>query len=331
MNCWAEIEKPILMLSPMAGYTDSAFRIVCKEQGANLLMTELISADAIAHFVLKIKDKRLKIEEIENPTYKLMNFEKQEMPVIVQLFGKHPEKFAVAAHWIEENMKPSGIDINMGCPARKVVGSDHGATLLRDQERGVEVVKAVRAATNLPLSVKTRLGWENDEEILEFGPKLIAAGVDALIIHGRTYKDGFQNISRWNNIHKLKANSLKLKANVVVIGNGDIKNYQDIKKKLGNLDGVAIGRGAVGNPFIFNSKYKELSNKDKLAIKKHTIVEHAKLAFKLKGEKGIIELRKHLLAYFRGHSHAKQLRKKFVTVEDTEDIKDVLTSIDIIE
>lgn len=317
-NYLQDLQKPILMLSPMAGYTDSAFRIVCKSQGANLLMTELVSADAIVHFVNKNKDLK------ENPTYKLMEFQKKEMPIIIQLFGKDPEKFALAAAWIEKNLKPAGIDINMGCPAKKVVGSDHGATLLRDQERGVAVVKAVREATKLSLSVKTRLGWENDNEILEFAPKLIEAGVDALIIHGRTYKDGFSGEARWKNIYKLKALSSKLKADFVVIGNGDIKEFGDIKKKIKNLDGVAVGRGAVGNPFVFNSNFVDLSEKEKLERKKQLILEHSKLAFEIKGEKGIIELRKHLLAYFRGHSRAKELRKNFVQVKNFTDVERVL-------
>lgn len=332
-NIWQKLKKPILLLAPMAGYTDSAFRIVCKKQGANLLMTELVSADAVAHFALKRKAKseKLKTNEgdlLKNPTYKLMEFEKVEMPIIVQLFGKDPEKFAVATKWIEENLKPSGIDINMGCPAKKVVGSDHGATLLRDQERGVAVVKAVRAATSLPVSVKTRLGWESDDEILEFGPKLIAAGVDALIIHGRTYRDGFSNTARWENIHKLKAKSEKLKAKVIIIGNGDIRSQADINQKIGNLDGVAIGRGAVGNPFIFNSGFEKLSDAKKFKVKKETILEHARLAFEIKGEKGIVELRKHLLSYFRGHPRAKELRKQFVTVKTVEEIAFVLKTID---
>jgi len=320
-NYLQDLKKPILMLSPMAGYTDSAFRIICKGQGASLLMTELVSADAIAHFVNKNKDLE------ENPTYKLMEFRKAEMPIIVQLFGKHPEKFAAAAAWIEKNLSPAGIDINMGCPAKKVVGSDHGATLLRDQERGVAVAKAVREATKLPLSVKTRLGWERDDEILEFAPKLIAAGADALIIHGRTYKDGFSGQARWENIYQVKNEVRSKNYGTIVIGNGDIREHKDIKKRLKNLDGVAIGRGAVGNPFVFNKEYIGLSEEKKIGLRKKTILKQAKLALNYKGGKGIIELRKHLLSYFRGHERAKELRKEFVKVKNIADIKEVLSRI----
>ncbi|MFA5158237.1 MAG: tRNA-dihydrouridine synthase family protein [Patescibacteria group bacterium] len=335
-NVWTKLKKPILMLSPMAGYTDSAFRILCKEQGASLLMTELVSADAISHFVGKSEarnpndeaNSKSQIQKIkQNPTYKLMEFQKAEMPIIVQLFGKHPEKFAVAAKWIEKNIKPAGIDINMGCPAKKVVKSDHGATLLRDQERGVAVVKAVRAATNLPLSVKTRLGWDRDDEILEFGPKLIAAGADALIIHGRTYKDGFSNQARWETIYRIKSEIRNPNNEVKIIGNGDIRSNQDIKEKISNLDGVAIGRGAIGNPFIFNADFEKLSDSEKLEAKKKLALRHAELAFETKGEKGIIELRKHLLLYFRRHERAKELRKKFVEVKNLDQIKEVIALV----
>jgi len=335
-NYLQDLKKPILILSPMAGYTDSAFRIVCKSQGANLLMTELISADAIAHFVAKKQDARNKLQTNHksqiikfktNSTYKLMEFRKAEMPIIVQLFGKHPEKFAVAAAWIEKNLSPAGIDINMGCPAKKVVGSDHGVTLLRDQVRGIEVVKAVRAATKLPLSVKTRLGWERDDEILEFAPKLIAAGVDALIIHGRTYKDGFSGEARWENIYQVKNEVRSKNYGTIVIGNGDIREHKDIDKRLKNLDGVAIGRGAVGNPFVFNKEYAGLSEEKKIDLKKKIILEQAGLALDNKGKKGIIELRKHLLSYFRGHERAKELRKEFVKVKNLADIKEVLCRI----
>ena len=284
-------------------------------------MTELVSADAIAHFVNKNKDLE------ENPTYKLMEFRKAEMPIIVQLFGKHPEKFAAAAAWIEKNLSPAGIDINMGCPAKKVVGSDHGATLLRDQERGVAVAKAVREATKLPLSVKTRLGWERDGEISEFAPKLIAAGADALIIHGRTYKDGFSGQARWENIYQVKNEVRSKNYGTIVIGNGDIREHKDIKKRLKNLDGVAIGRGAVGNPFVFNKEYIGLSEEKKIDLKKKIILEQAGLVLDNKGEKGIIELRKHLLSYFRGHERAKELRKEFVKVKNIADIKEVLSRI----
>ncbi|TSC93753.1 MAG: nifR3 family TIM-barrel protein [Candidatus Berkelbacteria bacterium Athens1014_28] len=307
-------------------------------------MTELVSADAVAHFARKVSEnpkseirnpkqiQNLKFQISNNPTFKLMQFQKEEMPIVVQLFGKNPENFAKAAVWIEKNLKPAGIDINLGCPAKKVVRSGHGVALLKDPKLAVEIVKATCRATTLPVSVKTRLGFENDDEILELASKLISAGISALIIHGRTYKDGFSGEARWENIYQLKVKSEKLKvkgekSKIKIIGNGDIRSYEDIQNKLKNLDGVAIGRGAIGNPFIFNSSFEKLSDGEKLEIKKKIALEHAKLAFEFFGDHGIIELRKHLLHYFKGNSQAKELRKKFVTVKSVEDVEGVLLEV----
>ncbi len=246
---WKRIDKPLLVLAPMAGYTDSAYRTLCRGFGADITMSELVSADSIYHSANKwsknlrchpelvfdstltlsstlrkepsrstssgpecklkagsdsnesrverdsgsstgeIPDKVQNDRKVGNKTLEMLRFHKNERPFVIQLFGKYPKKFAFAAKWVEENLKPDGIDINMGCPARKVVGSDHGAALLKDHKLACEIVNAVKENISIPLSVKTRLGWEDDDEILEFAPKLVDAGVDAIIIHGRTYKD----------------------------------------------------------------------------------------------------------------------------------------------
>jgi nifR3 family TIM-barrel protein len=256
-------------------------------------------------------------------TLSMAKFREEERPIVVQLFGKYPEKFAYAAEWVAVHLKPDGIDINMGCPARKVVGSDHGAALLKNPELAIEIVKAAKSQISIPLSVKTRLGWDDDNEILEFAPKLIDAGADALIIHGRTYKDGFKNRARWENIYKLKADCCKLKA---VIGNGDIQNYEDAieKSELNGikLDGVAIGRATFGKPWIFSKKLVADSHELKAAIS-----EHAKLCYEAKGDHGIIEFRKHLLAYLRGFSKAKGMRLMAVKIETLSDVTDIINLI----
>ena len=313
----------------MAGYTDSAFRMLCREYGADITMTELISADAIAYGKLKVHkvDKVHKVEGKNQNTAELLNFDDREKPLVVQLFGKYPEKFALAAKWITEELKPDGIDINMGCPARKVVGSDHGAALLKDHDLAVKIVKAVKENTNLPVSVKTRLGWERDDEILEFAPKLIEAGVDALIIHGRTYKDGFKNVSRWENIYKIKDLSLKIKDKIAIIGNGDIHSYEEAieKSKSGDiqLDGVAIGRASFGCPEIFSPKKLSAISYQLPGL----ILRHATLNYETKGEHGIIEFRKHLLSYLKGFAGAKELRVQAVKIKTLEDVVSILKNI----
>lgn len=327
-NIWArKNNKPLLILAPMAGYTDSAFRQLCRSYGADIVMTELVSADAIAYGKLCISYhvSSIRAEGKNRNTAELLSFNNAERPLVVQLFGKYPEKFAKAAKWISEELKPDGIDINMGCPARKVVGSDHGAALLKNHNLAVEIVEAVKENTNLPVSVKTRLGWSEDDEILEFAPKLIDAGINAIMIHGRTYKDGFKGKARWQNVYKVKSEILNPK-NVAIIGNGDIMSYQEAIDRADNgpvmLDGVAIGRAVFGKPWIFNDKF-QMSN-----VKlKDIIMHHALLAYESKGERGIIELRKHLLAYIKGFSGAKELRKELVTVINVTQIEEILSRI----
>ena len=337
-NFWLRKDnRPNLILSPMAGYTDSAFRQICKEFGADIVMTELISADGIFHNKnLKSQTSNLKstpqnkknIFLRQDKTLALMQFEEVEQPIVVQLFGKYPEKFAFAAKWVTENIKPDGIDINMGCPARKVVGSDHGAALLKNHALAVEIVQAVKEQIKIPLSVKTRLGWENDDEILKFAPELVKAGIDAIIIHGRTYKDGFKYSARWKNIYEVKSEFLKAKSYQLkaVIGNGDIKSYEEAIEKSESggvkLDGVAIGRAAFGNPFVFSDKLEAKSYQLKALI-----LHHAKLAYQTKGDHGIIEFRKHLLVYIKGLPNAKKLRTDAVKIESVEDVNKVISKL----
>lgn len=329
MNIWTRVDKPLLVLAPMAGYTDSAFRELCRGFGADIVMTELISADAIYHNKkLKAKSSKLKAKELidSDKTLQMMKFSEKERPIVVQLFGKYPEKFAYAAKWVAENLKPDGIDINMGCPARKVVGSDHGAALLKNPKLACEIVKVVRESIKLPLSVKTRLGWESDDEILGFAPKLIEAGADALIIHGRTYKDGFKKKARWGNIYKVKQYTVNSKRDTAIIGNGDISSYEEAMERAEaggiKLDGVAIGRKSFGNPMIFSKKLEANSSKLKAII-----LHHAKLAYERKGDHGIIEFRKHLLAYLKGFDRAKELRREAVSIESIDDVNSIIQKL----
>jgi len=364
----------------MAGYTDSAFRALCRRFGADVVMTELISADAVAYGKFKVTQSSLrrqgstiakvechkgeltfnKVEGKNQATGDLLSFFEEERPLVVQLFGKYPEKFAEAAKWITESLKPDGIDINMGCPAKKVVKSGHGVALMKNPDLAIEIIKAVKENTNLPVSVKTRLGWENKDEILEFAPKLVAAGhacrqagIDAIIIHARTYKQGFKGAADWENIYKVKA----MLPEVCVIGNGDVQsilnndvissgrspvershgisptpplaggrndnNNNEAIQQCSNLplDGVAIGRAVFGKPWIFS--------KDSVSAKElnKTILTHAELVYAAKGDYGLIEFRKHLLAYLKGNPQAKELRKEAVAISTISDIKNIVRKI----
>jgi len=347
-NFWKKLKRPIKVLAPMAGYTDSAFRLICKKFGADVVISELISADAVAYGKFSVVSSQLSVKATSNrahSTAELLSFYEAERPFVIQLFGKNPENFAKAAKWVTKNLKPDGIDINMGCPARKVVGSDHGAALLKNPELAVEIVKAVEENTNLPVSVKTRLGWENDGEILEFAPLLVDAGIDAIIIHGRTYKDAFKGMARWENIYKVKE---MFGDKLVVIGNGDLKDScqpclpagrlsvvscQQGRNQLSetknatpeinniSLDGFAIGRASFGKPWVFE---KNTDDSKQITDLKKIILEHAKLSLDSKGERGIIEFRKHLLAYLRGFPDAKKLRMEAVQISNVPDIEAIL-------
>jgi tRNA-dihydrouridine synthase B len=324
-NFWKKLKKPFLMLAPMAGYTDSAFRMLCKDFGADVVVTELVSADAIAFgkFEVNKSKTRVCVSATKNhSTAELLSFYEKERPIVIQLFGKNPENFAKAAKWVWENLKPDGIDINMGCPARKVVGSDHGAALLKNPNLACEIVQAVRENCDCPVSVKTRLGWEEDGEILAFVPLLIDAGISAITIHGRTYKDGFKGKARWENIYKVKE---MMGEKLIVIGNGDYGLESRIKsQESSTLDGVAIGRATFGEPLIF-SVSKEAPSIGKV------ILRHAELAIDTKGEHGIIEFRKHLLAYLKGFPEAKALRAEAVKVETLKEITEIVSKLGKVE
>jgi len=305
MSIWEKIKKPILALSPMADYTDSPFSLMCKNGGVDLIYREMVSADAIVH----------KSEK----TLAMANFDKKECPIILQIFGSEPDVMANAAHILEKKYKPDGIDINMGCPARKIVSDFNGASLMKDYKKAIAIVRAVKKVIKAPLSVKTRLGWDNEEEILKFAPILEKAGIDAIAIHGRTKQQGYSGQANWDMIGRVKK---KLKIPVLV--NGDIIDVASFYSaiKITKADGVLIARGALGRPWIFNN-IKDGKDEISKNIKK-IILEHAKLHIKQYGDRGMITLRKHLIYYVKGMPNAKALREKLVKVKSLEELESIL-------
>ncbi|MBU4332266.1 tRNA-dihydrouridine synthase family protein [Patescibacteria group bacterium] len=338
INLWKQFNRPIIVLAPMAGITDSAFRQICKSFGADLVYTEMVSADGLAYGSKK--------------TLELMKFNKKERPIILQLFGKNPENFKKAIEIIRRlnsnisnksndsndfNFVPDGIDVNMGCPSRKVVSSGHGVALMQEPKLAGEIVQTLKKATNLPISVKTRLGFKNKNEILSFGPKMEKAGADAICVHARTYKQGFSGPTDLEIIKKLKA-----KIKIPLIVSGGIYEPEDAKKVLNKTkaDGIMIARGALGRPWIFKEisyelreyrcQFCEYANIEKNTLSfdwariKKTALKHAALAYKSKGDYGIIEMRKHLAWYVKGQPNANELRRKLVRVETVEEIEKIL-------
>lgn len=304
---WKKVQKPFFVMAPMDGITPSSFRRVVKKFGADVVYSEMIAAEAVYY-----KSKK---------TLKMMEFHEEERPYIVQIFGNDPQMMAAAAQYIEKNVKPDGIDINMGCPAKKVVSGGRGSALLKDFELAIEVVRAVRKATTLPLSVKTRLGWD-EFDIQIFVQDLEKAGVDAITVHGRTKSQGFKGEADWKAIGEIK----KL-VRIPVIGNGNVKSAKDSKAilKIANCDGVMVGRGALGNPWIFKSMKVGKDYKPTYQETVETALWHLKMSREEFGDKkGIFDMRKHYGWYFKGFEGASEMRKRLVVANTEEEVANIL-------
>jgi len=246
-----------------------------------------------------------------------LKFDKSEKPIIAQIFGKNIETYITAAKFCEEQGF-DGIDINMGCPSKKVVKSEHGVALRKKPELAFKIIDAVASATSLPVSVKTRLGWKNADDLVEFGQGIQNAGASLITVHGRTYTQGFGEKADYRPIYELKKH-----VKIPVIGNGDITSISQGQKMLKNLDGFMIGRAAVGNPWVFSNQPVPCF-KDKIPL----IKKHAQLLFKTKGEKvGQLEIRKHLVAYVKSIPNASKYRTELVNVSSINEISAILNTI----
>lgn len=314
---WQTAKRPIVALAPMAGVTDASYRqFIKKIAPETVVFTEFLSTDALAFGAKK--------------TLQMMNFDPDiERPFIVQVFGHDPDHFLKAAKIIEE-LGADGIDINMGCPAAKVVSSCHGAALIKEPKLAAELVHATVKAVKIPVSVKTRLGWDRKDTLINFCKGLEEAGAQAFSIHGRRFCDKFTGKADWDPIYELKK---ELK--VPVIGNGDIATVDDALTMIKNLDGVMVGRATWGNPWLlkeisdaFDGKKAEVAMKDSLSFPEKVpfILEHCELAIRHKGEKrGMLEMRRHLASYVKGFDGAQQMRVDLMSVETFDGAKAILT------
>ncbi|MFA5061927.1 MAG: tRNA-dihydrouridine synthase [Patescibacteria group bacterium] len=296
---------PIIALAPMADLTDSPFCRICREVAGTdfVIFREMVSTEAIVRGNAK--------------TLKMCEFEKIERPIVLQLFGSDADVVRKAARIVVDKFKPDGIDINMGCPVPKIVGkSDSGAALMKDHDRAVRIVGALKSENlGVPISVKTRLGWSKDDEILEFAPRLAAAGADLISIHGRTKAQGYSGFANWSMIGQVK----KL-ISIPVIANGDITCWEDIDKclKITGADGVMIGRAAIGNPWIF--KNLKPTSEELVA----TVLRHARLHIERYGAKSMVTFRKHLAWYFKGTRGTKDLRSRLVLIKSISELEEIL-------
>ena len=310
-NFWQKLDKPILALAPMAGITDSAFREICHKYGADVVYSEMASVDALFFKPQKTLD--------------LLRFGKKERPYVVQLFGKNPEHFAVAAKIITQKLKPDGIDINFGCPAKKVFGHGSGCALMPQKELARKIISAVSENTNLPVSIKIRAGLKNTTAI-DFIKNIQDLPFQAVMVHGRTYEGKFSGEVDFALIQKIK----KMIPDKIVLANGGItepKQAKEILKKYPEIDGLGIGRGVLGRPWLFNEIKAKFTQKLSFKEIKKIIIEHHKLICKDKGKLGIFEIRKHLAWYVKGFTGASEIRHKLVQAKSLAEIKEILKEI----
>ena len=303
--------KNKLILAPMAGVTNQAFRKLAVKHGAGLVYAEMVS------------DKGLLYDNVR--TKKMIEVADDEHPVVMQIFGSSAETLKEAAKYVEAHSKADIIDINMGCPVNKVIKSGAGSSLLKDPEKVYEIVKAVKEAVKLPVSIKIRAGWDhqsiNCQEVVKAATR---AGVDAIAIHGRTRSMMYRGES---NLEFIKM--VREATDVFVIGNGDVKSASDAKKMLDiGVDAVMIGRASLGNPWIFDEINKALNNEEynEPSIKEiiDTVLEHAKSLLELVPEHvAIIEMRTHAVWYFKKLPNSKPYRLKLVHIKTYEDLENI--------
>jgi nifR3 family TIM-barrel protein len=311
---WSLIDKPAIILAPMANITTLPFRSICKEMGADIVFTPMISSNAVIYN--------------SKETLEIVKFLKEEQPVIIQIFGYDGELIAKAANIVNDELKPAGIDINIGCPAPKITGNECGSGLLRDLGRALNLIKIVRNGFSGQLSVKLRLGW-SEYNTLDFTKKLQEIGIDAISVHGRTAKQGYSGKADWQSIYEI-ANTLT----IPVIGNGDITTWEDAKSRLENskLAGIMIGRGSLGNPWLFKEirEQKNITKSGKEIVKIIRVQVERHMKF-IGEEKGIREMRKHLGWYIKGFPGAGELRKQAVLVNTMQDIENILSQLELLE
>lgn len=300
-----------LLLAPMEDVSDPPFRALCKEQGADVVYTEFISSEGL-------------IRDAEKSTQKLDIYD-EERPVGIQIFGANLDSMLQAIDRVEAS-NPDIIDINFGCPVKKVVSKNAGAGILKDIPLMVQLSEAMVKRTKLPVTVKTRLGWDHDSiQIMEVAERLQDVGIQALSIHGRTRAQMYKGVADWAPIAEVKNNP---RMHIPIFGNGDVDSPEKAMSMRDDygLDGAMIGRASIGNPWFFKQvkhffKTGEHLPEPTLEEKVEIARRHLQMAIDWKGEKlGVFETRRHYTNYFRGIPNFKPLRMKMVTSDDAEDV-----------
>lgn len=308
------------MLAPMEDVTDPSFRLICREQGAKMVYTEFVSAEAL-------------VRNIASTTRKL-HIDDRERPVAIQIYGRDPEAMVDAAKMVEE-AQPDLIDINFGCPVKKVAGKGAGAGMLRDIPKMLAITEAVVKGVSLPVTVKTRLGWDCENKIItDLGPRLQDCGIAAITVHGRTRSQMYTGSADWSLIGELKSDPRMV---IPVIGNGNITTPEaaaDAFEKYG-VDGVMIGRGSIGATWIFHDveqylregRWEPLPDSEKFALLRRQIRESID---RIDEYRGILHIRRHLAAtpLFKGLPDFRQTRIRMLRAETADELEQIFREIE---
>lgn len=308
-----------LLLAPMEDVSDPPFRALCKEHGADMMYTEFISSEGL------IRDAYKSVQKLDIYDY--------ERPIGIQVFGNDIDNMVEAVNRIEA-ANPDLIDINFGCPVKKVVCKGGGAAILKDIPKMVRLTDTLVKATKLPVTVKTRLGWDHDSRyIVEVAERLQDVGIQAIAIHGRTRTQMYKGEADWTLIGEVKNNQ---RMHIPVFGNGDVDTPQkalEMKKRYG-VDGIMIGRASIGYPWIFNEikhylKTGEILDPPTMSERIQAARQHLNHSVEWKNPGlGVLEMRRHYNNYFKGIAHFKPYRMRLVTTDDYEGVLQVLSEIE---
>lgn len=326
-NFWTKLDKPFFCLAPMSDVTDSAFRFMLAKYSKNrnnknkiIFWTEFVAADGLCN-----KFARKKLSHI-------LNFRESERPIIAQVFGANPENMKKACQYIA-SLDFDGIDINMGCPDKSVISQGAGSALIKTPKLAGEIIQAARegieaTGKKIPISVKTRIGFNKKEELENWISELLKENLAALTVHLRTVKEMSTVPAHWDLIKKVIDLRNKISPETLIIGNGDIENLQEAEEKAKkyNCDGVMIGRGVFGNSWFFSSdQNQEISLEEKLKV----LLEHTKVFDKellIPKHKNFDVMKKHFKAYVNGFEGAKELRIKLMETKNSKEVEKIVNS-----